>query len=76
MSNETTYLDILSRFEGPSDFARRVGAELEAAKQIFKRQSIPAHYGKSIRDAGVATADELVAAAANSKRERQTQTAA
>jgi hypothetical protein len=65
-----SFIDILSRFEGPADFARRVEVGTEAAKQIFKRKSIPAPYWREIAGAGVATLDELAEAAAQKRQEQ------
>lgn len=61
--NMSSFPDILSRFDGPSDFARRVEVGAEAAKQIFKRKSIPAPHWRRISASGIATLDELAEAA-------------
>ena len=60
-----THQQIIDDSQGPSALARVVGAEPNTAKQWKRNDSIPAPYWDAIAKAGLATLEELAAAAAS-----------
>lgn len=63
---------ILARANGPAALARATGMSVAAAKQANRRKRIAARHWPKLVAAGLATADELLAAAAPTSSEGET----
>ncbi len=59
-----SHLDIIDDAKGPAKLARAIAADPNTAKQWRTNGSIPAPYWEAIADAGLASLEELAAAAA------------
>lgn len=67
---------IIDDAEGPTAVARLIGAEPGTVKQWRRLSSIPAPYWDDLTKAGIATLEELAAAAATRRAPKQPEASA